>query len=225
MLCCPHCMVTSVLVSIASHRTHGGRRRSLHLGSEEAQAGTHVGPPRVVLCCVAGLRRRLVACLGSRVIAAAEHHLLFEFASGGWLADDTARSWGQLEDAAIRAYARDMVARGCAMGGSAGGEHVVGGDRGRGAARALTKTMLFFRPSRRSLRYSGQGWNSRIVTSWGACWRRRRRWGDGATTWSCRPTGFSWRRRDHTPFLWSEIFLRCDCDGRRVGKKQRVRER
>jgi len=98
-----------------------------------------------------------VACLGSRVIAAAEHHLLFEFASGGWLADDTARSWGRLEDAVIRAYARDMVARGCAMGGSAGGECVVGGDRGRGAARALTKIMLFFRPGRRSLRYSGQG--------------------------------------------------------------------
>ena len=43
------------------------------------------------------------------------------------------------------------------MGGSAGGERVVGGDRGRGAARTLTKTMLFFRPGRRSLRYSGQG--------------------------------------------------------------------
>ena len=57
-----------------------------------------------------------------------------------------------------------MVARGCAMGGSAGGERVVGGDRGREVARALTKTMLFFCPSRRSLRYSGQGWNGRIVT-------------------------------------------------------------
>ena len=60
-----------------------------------------------------------------------------------------------------------MVARGCAMGGSAGGERVVGGDRGRRAARALTKTMLFFRPGWRLLRYSGQGWNGRIVTSWG----------------------------------------------------------
>jgi len=48
-----------------------------------------------------------------------------------------------------------MVARGCAMGGSAGGERVVGGDRGRRAARALTKTMLFFRPGWRLLRYSG----------------------------------------------------------------------
>ena len=75
------------------------------------------------------------------------------------------------------------------MGGRAGGEHVVGGDRVRGAAWALTKTILFLRPGRHSLRYSGQGWNGGIVTSWGACWRRRRRWEDGATTWSCRPTG------------------------------------
>ncbi|RLM91842.1 mitogen-activated protein kinase kinase kinase 3-like [Panicum miliaceum] len=55
----------------------------------------------------------VVACLGSRAAAGGEHHLFLEFAPGGSLADEAARSGGRLEEPAIRAYARDM-ARGLA---------------------------------------------------------------------------------------------------------------
>jgi len=44
----------------------------------------------------------LVACLGSCAVAAGEHDLLLEFASDGSLADAAARSWGRLENAAMR---------------------------------------------------------------------------------------------------------------------------
>ena len=55
----------------------------------------------------------VVACLGSRAAAGGEHHLFLEFAPGGSLADEAARSGGLLEEPAIRAYARD-TARGLA---------------------------------------------------------------------------------------------------------------
>jgi hypothetical protein len=55
-----------------------------------------------------------VPCLGSRAAAGGEYHLFLEFAPGGSLADEAARSaGGRLEEPAIREYARD-VARGLA---------------------------------------------------------------------------------------------------------------
>ncbi|XP_022682452.1 mitogen-activated protein kinase kinase kinase 17 [Setaria italica] len=55
----------------------------------------------------------IVPCLGSHAAAGGEYHLFLEFAPGGSLADEAARSGGRLDEPAIRAYARD-VARGLA---------------------------------------------------------------------------------------------------------------
>ncbi|KAL6614671.1 hypothetical protein ACP70R_036941 [Stipagrostis hirtigluma subsp. patula] len=55
----------------------------------------------------------IVPCLGSRAAAGGEYQLFLEFAPGGSLADEAARSGGHLEECAIRAYTGD-VARGLA---------------------------------------------------------------------------------------------------------------
>ncbi|KAL6614670.1 hypothetical protein ACP70R_036940 [Stipagrostis hirtigluma subsp. patula] len=63
---------------------------------------------------LAGLRSpHIVPCLGSRAAAGGEYQLFLEFAPGGTLADEAARSGGRLAERAIRAYAGD-VARGLA---------------------------------------------------------------------------------------------------------------
>ncbi|XP_062218696.1 spindle assembly checkpoint kinase-like [Phragmites australis] len=55
----------------------------------------------------------IVPCLGSRAAAGGEYQLFLEFAPGGSLADEAARSGGRLAERDIRAYAGD-VARGLA---------------------------------------------------------------------------------------------------------------
>ncbi|KAG8055741.1 hypothetical protein GUJ93_ZPchr0001g31227 [Zizania palustris] len=55
----------------------------------------------------------IVPCLGSRAVAGGEYQLFLEFAPGGSLADEVARSGGCLAEPAVRAYAGD-VARGLA---------------------------------------------------------------------------------------------------------------
>ncbi|KAL6839853.1 hypothetical protein ACP4OV_029663 [Aristida adscensionis] len=55
----------------------------------------------------------IVPCLGSRAAAGGEYQLFLEFAPGGSLTDEAARSGGRLAERAIRAYAGD-VARGLA---------------------------------------------------------------------------------------------------------------
>ncbi|TVU03683.1 hypothetical protein EJB05_50778, partial [Eragrostis curvula] len=72
-----------------------------------------------------GLRSpHIVPCLGARAAAGGEYQLFLEFAPGGSLADEAARSGGRLAERDIRAYAGD-VARALAY---LHGESLVHGD-------------------------------------------------------------------------------------------------
>ncbi|KAF0916802.1 hypothetical protein E2562_011631 [Oryza meyeriana var. granulata] len=51
----------------------------------------------------------IVPCLGSRAAAGGEYQLFLEFAPGGSLADEAARSGGRLAERAVRAYAVDVA--------------------------------------------------------------------------------------------------------------------
>uniref|UniRef100_A0A0E0C6M1 Protein kinase domain-containing protein n=1 Tax=Oryza meridionalis TaxID=40149 RepID=A0A0E0C6M1_9ORYZ len=51
----------------------------------------------------------IVPCLGSRAAAGGEYQLFLEFAPGGSLADEAARSGGRLAERAISAYAADVA--------------------------------------------------------------------------------------------------------------------
>ncbi|XP_040382983.1 mitogen-activated protein kinase kinase kinase 17-like [Oryza brachyantha] len=51
----------------------------------------------------------IVPCLGSRAAAGGEYQLFLEFAPGGSLADEAARSGGRLPESAVRAYAADVA--------------------------------------------------------------------------------------------------------------------
>jgi mitogen-activated protein kinase kinase kinase 17/18 len=51
----------------------------------------------------------IVPCLGARVAAGGEYQLFLEFAPGGSLADEAARSGGRLAERDIRAYAGDVA--------------------------------------------------------------------------------------------------------------------
>jgi len=136
--------------------------------------------------------------------------------SAGMATPDT-WTWVRVARAASSSASLMASSRSCMVGGGAGEERVVGEDWVGGA-----HTM-----GRRSA-VSGQGWNEgawgSVLEGGGAGGERRH--GAVGQQEGARPLLLTrrhrWRRRDHAPFLWPEIFLHCDCDSGRVGKKQLV---